>query len=137
MQKLTLYTTLCLVGLLALANGPRVPSQLQLGGMTLKITSSGQRAIQEHVDALHSSPRHHEALADRARLYFPIIERILAEERVPDAVKYLAIQEGSLISDAVSSANAVGYWQFKDFTAREMGLRVDRTVDERKNINRS
>jgi membrane-bound lytic murein transglycosylase D len=72
--------------------------------------------------------------ADKARLYFPIIERIFAEERVPDAIKYLAIQESSLIPDAVSSANAVGYWQFKDFTAREVGLRVDRQVDERKNI---
>jgi membrane-bound lytic murein transglycosylase D len=28
----------------------------------------------------------------------------------------------------------VGYWQFKDFTAIEMGLRVDRDVDERMNI---
>ena len=36
--------------------------------------------------------------------------------------------------DVVSSSNAVGYWQFKDFTAREMGLRVDKNVDERMNI---
>ena len=115
-------------------NGPTVPSQLEFGGMTLKITASGQRALQKHVDALHASPRHHQVVVDRARLYFPIIERIFAEERVPDAIKYLAIQESGLISDAVSSANAVGYWQFKDFTAREMGLRVDRKIDERKNI---
>ncbi len=114
--------------------GPTVPSQLEFGGMTLKITVSGQRALQKHVDALHASPRHHQIIVDRARLYFPIIERIFAEERVPDAIKYLAIQESGLISDAVSSANAVGYWQFKDFTAREMGLRVDRKIDERKSI---
>ena len=117
-----------------IAGGPSVPSQMEFGGMTLKITTSGQRELQKLVDALHASPRHHEIMADRARLYFPIMERIFAEERVPDAIKYLAIQESGLISDAVSSANAVGYWQFKDFTAREMGLRVDRKVDERKNI---
>ncbi len=115
-------------------NAPKVPSQLRFGGMILKITPGGQKEIQKHVDALHSSPRHHAAMADRARLYFPIIERIFAEKRVPDAIKFLAIQESALISDAVSSSNAVGYWQFKDFTAREMGLRVDRKVDERKNI---
>ena len=114
--------------------GPAVPSQLEFGGMTLKISAEAQRTIQKHVDALHASPRHHLIAVDRARLYFPIIERIFAEERVPDPIKYLAIQESSLISDAVSSANAVGYWQFKDFTAREMGLRVDRKIDERKNI---
>lgn len=115
-------------------DGPTVPSQLKFGGMVLKITRSAQHTIQKHVDALHASPRHHQIAVDRARLYFPIIERIFAEERVPDPIKYLAIQESSLISDAVSSANAVGYWQFKDFTAREMGLRVDRRIDERKNI---
>ena len=116
------------------SKGPNVPSQLEFGGMTLKISAEAQRTIQKHVDALHSSPRHHLVAVDRARLYFPIIERIFAEERVPDPIKYLAIQESSLIPDAVSSANAVGYWQFKDFTAREMGLRVDRKIDERKNI---
>lgn len=125
---------LLLISINVMASGPAVPNQLQFGGMTLKITPSAQRIIQKHVDALHVSPKHHENLANRARLYFPIIERIFAEERVPDAIKYLAIQESSLVSDAVSSANAVGYWQFKDFTAREMGLRVDRQVDERKNI---
>lgn len=125
---------LLLLSLNVFANGPAVPSQLQFGGMTLKITPAAQNIIQKHVNALHVSAKHHELMADKARLYFPIIERIFAEQRVPDAIKYLAIQESSLIPDAVSSANAVGYWQFKDFTAREVGLRVDREVDERKNI---
>ena len=44
------------------------------------------------------------------------------------------MQESALISDAVSVSNAVGFWQFKDFTAIEMGLRVDKEVDERMNI---
>jgi len=38
------------------------------------------------------------------------------------------------VADAVSETNAVGFWQFKDFTASEMGLRVDSEVDERMNI---
>lgn len=132
MKKILTY--IFLFGSLQAFAQPQVPSQLRFGGMILKITPGGQRVIQEHVNALHSSPRHHETMANRARLYFPIIERIFAEKRVPDAIKYLAIQESGLVSDAVSSANAVGYWQFKDFTAREMGLRVDKKVDERKNI---
>ena len=67
-------------------------------------------------------------------LYFPIIENIFKEEGVPDDFKYLSLQESGLISDAVSTSNAVGFWQFKDFTAREVGLRVDKQIDERKNI---
>ena len=45
-----------------------------------------------------------------------------------------SLQESALIPDAVSSSNAVGFWQFKDFTAQEMGLRVDSEVDERMHI---
>lgn len=129
-----IFILLIFVSFHAIAGGPKVPSQLRFGGMILKITPGGQRELQKLVDAMHASPTHHEAMANKARLYFPIIERIFAENRVPDAIKFLAIQESGLTSDAVSSANAVGYWQFKDFTAREMGLRVDRKVDERQNI---
>ena len=67
-------------------------------------------------------------------LYFPYIEREHEKAGIPEQIKFLAIQESALISDAVSSANAVGFWQFKDFTGREVGLVVDRKVDERLNI---
>src|SRR5690606_10078578 len=86
------------------------------------------------VDALTRYAKSFEVKVQRARTYFPIIERIFAEEDVPDDFKYLVIQESALIADAVSVSNAVGFWQFKDFTAIEMGLRVDKTVDERMNI---
>jgi membrane-bound lytic murein transglycosylase D len=52
----------------------------------------------------------------------------------PKSFKFLALQESDLISDAVSTSNAVGYWQFKKATAQEMGLTVDGSVDERKHI---
>ncbi len=80
------------------------------------------------------SPKHFTIKSERAKTYFPIIEKIFAEERVPDDFKYLVLQESALIADAVSVSNAVGFWQFKDFTAMEMGLRVDDTIDERMNI---
>src|SRR5205085_9489126 len=66
--------------------------------------------------------------------YFPVIERIFIEERVPTDFEFLVLQESALIADAVSETNAVGFWQFKDFTASEMGLRVDEMIDERMNI---
>src|SRR5690606_16816059 len=63
-----------------------------------------------------------------------IIEKIFKEEELPDDFKFLSLQESSLISDAVSTSNAVGYWQFKKETAIEVGMRVDNHVDERMNI---
>lgn len=113
---------------------PVVPSTIEIAGVKLKLTSDAREEIQKDVNALRASEKYFRIKLDRINLYFPIIERVLKEEGVPEELKYLSIQESALISDAVSSANAVGYWQFKDFTAREVGLRVDGKVDERKNI---
>jgi len=67
-------------------------------------------------------------------MYMPIIERIFREEGLPEDFKYLVIQESALVSDAVSSSNAVGFWQFKEISGLENDLRIDRHVDERMNI---
>lgn len=117
-----------------LGQSPQVPHKLEFAGMTLTIREDARREIQQDVDALTRSPRHFMIKVERARTYFPIIEQVFAEERLPDDFKYLVLQESALIPDAVSVSQAVGFWQFKDFTAVEMGLRVDREVDERMNI---
>ncbi|HEY0743246.1 MAG TPA: LysM peptidoglycan-binding domain-containing protein [Chryseosolibacter sp.] len=116
------------------AQTPQVPHKMEFAGITLTIRDDARREIQKDVDALTQSPKHYAIKVERARSYFPIIEKIFAEEQLPDDFKYLALQESALIADAVSSSNAVGFWQFKDFTAIEMGLRVDRQIDERLNI---
>src|SRR5690606_34716144 len=113
---------------------PKVPATMEVAGLKLKITPEAQAEIQKDVSALRASDKYFQIKLDRVNLYFPIIERIFKEEGVPDDLKYLSVQESSLISDAVSTSDAVGFWQFKDFTAREVGLRVDAKVDERKNI---
>jgi membrane-bound lytic murein transglycosylase D len=133
MMKLTAALFTCL-STIAVAQSPQVPHKMQFAGITLTIRDDARREIQQDVDLLTRSPKHVAIKADRAKTYFPIIEKVFEEERVPDDLKYLVLQESALISDAVSSSNAVGFWQFKDFTAIEMGLRVDKEVDERMNI---
>src|SRR5688572_4843519 len=118
----------------AAAQTPEVPHKMEFAGITLTIRDDARREIQKDVDALTQSPRHYAIKVERAKTYFPIIEKIFHEEQIPDDFKYLALQESALISDAVSVSNAVGFWQFKDFTAIEMGLRVDSEIDERMNI---
>lgn len=119
---------------LVVAQSPEVPHKLQFADMTLTIRDDARREIQKDVDAFTRYPKSFNLKAERARTYFPLIEKIFAEENVPDDFKFLVIQESALIPDAVSTSNAVGFWQFKDFTAVEMGLRVDRQIDERMNI---
>ncbi len=120
--------------LVAAAQPPQVPHKMNFAGITLTIRDDARKEIQKDVDALTQSPRHFNIKVERAKTYFPIIEKIFEEERVPDDFKYLVLQESALIPDAVSVSNAVGFWQFKDFTAMEMGMRVDKEIDERMNI---
>jgi membrane-bound lytic murein transglycosylase D len=116
------------------AQTPEVPHKMHFADMTLTIRDDARREIQNDVDALTKSPKYFGIKVERARTYFPLIEKVFAEERLPDDFKYLVLQESALIADAVSVSNAVGYWQFKDFTAMEMGMRVDKQIDERMNI---
>ncbi|WP_224999523.1 LysM peptidoglycan-binding domain-containing protein [Cesiribacter sp. SM1] len=113
---------------------PQVPQVIEFANMRLHLTEQARRDIQADVDALYRSPKYFYMKLERVDMYLPIIEPILAEHGVPDDVKYLVIQESALISDAVSSSKAVGFWQFKEASATEVGMRVDRHVDERMNI---
>ncbi len=81
----------------------------------------------------HSSTLLHLKLAVR---FFPLFDRIFAEEGIPSDLKYLAVAESSL-RNAVSSAGARGIWQFRDEAARELDLEVSPYVDERYDPERS
>ncbi len=72
----------------------------------------------------------------RASRYFPMIEKILKEENIPDDFKYLAIIESGL-AQAVSPVGAQGFWQFMPFTAKDFDLEISDEVDERLNIEKS
>ncbi len=111
-----------------------VPSTLYFADIKLNLNSSARAVIQKDVDNLTNSPKYFEILAEKARTYFPIVEEVFRNENVPEDFKYLIIQESSITADAVSSSNAVGYWQMKDFTAIELGLIVNKDIDERKSI---
>ncbi len=118
----------------AFAQVPQVPSELRFADLTIKINEQARREIQSDVDALYRNPTYFKVKAERVNLYLPIVERELRNAGVPTDFKYLVIQESSLIADAVSTSNAVGFWQFKQGTAEEVFLRVDGQIDERKNI---
>lgn len=72
----------------------------------------------------------------RANKYFPIIEPILKEYGIPNDFKYLAVIESGL-TNAVSPANAKGFWQIMKATGKENGLEINTNVDERYNLEKS
>jgi len=137
----TLLTLLSLlVGTVTLAQPPAIPSvppRTEFAGISVQLDESARQIIQQDINALYANRQYWNAKLDRVVLYFPIIEAILTDEDVPTDFKYLAVQESSLIPDAVSTSQAVGFWQFKRETALINGLRVDDQIDERKSITGS
>jgi len=80
---------------------------------------------------------HLNGLKARSAPYFAVIEPILSKHGIPNDFKYLPLIESAWQSNAVSSAGAVGYWQFMDETARDMGLSIATGNDERTNLRKS
>lgn len=69
--------------------------------------------------------------------YFLMIDQILNRYHLPTTLKYLAVIESDLQSNALSVAGAVGPWQLMPETARELGLTVNNRIDERTDLNKS
>ena len=72
----------------------------------------------------------------RSTRYFPIIERILREEGVPDDFKYLCVIESNL-SNVTSPTGAGGFWQFMPSTAPEYDIKITTEIDERNHLEKS
>lgn len=76
-------------------------------------------------------------MKDWGRPYFDMMDDVLSEYGLPNQLKYLAVIESHLKNNARSWAGAVGPWQFMPATARVMGLRVNKYVDERRDYKKS
>jgi hypothetical protein len=72
----------------------------------------------------------------RAGRYFPEIEKILLENGIPDDFKYLACAESDL-SNVISPSGATGFWQIMEGTGKEMGMVINKEIDERYNLEKS
>jgi len=110
-----------------------VPDELTFAGEPVPLY---QTDVKERLDReLHINTYWHNNtifLMKRANRWFPVIEEILREKGVPEDFKYLAVIESNLRNE-VSPKNAVGFWQIRRATGRELGLEITREVDERYN----
>jgi len=74
---------------------------------------------------------------ERSYKYLPKITPVLEAQGLPNDLVYLAMIESGFSPRAVSTAEAVGYWQFIKPTAQRYGLKVDWWLDERRDIIKS
>ena len=93
------------------------------------------RAIAEAADRIRVQPGQREVFRNsllRSQRYLPMLRRILASADLPLELAYLPHVESSFEPEAESHAGAIGLWQLMPDTARELLLRVDEKVDERR-----
>jgi membrane-bound lytic murein transglycosylase D len=119
------------------ASLPDLPEKMIYCGQTIDLTDED---VRERLDRevlvnvyFNSSTTQ---IIKRANRFFPLIEKILAEENMPDDLKYIAAIESSLLQ-AVSPAGAEGMWQFMPVTAKQYGLKLTPEIDERLDVVKS
>ena len=95
------------------------------------------RAISFVQDYIEKNSKDLEDMRGWGKPYFNVMDAILIAHKLPKELKYLAVIESRLHTSAVSWAGAVGPWQLMPGTARILGLRVTRQVDERTNYIKS
>lgn len=117
---------------------PKVPEYCIFAGDTIRFDTPDMRErMDRELIAFAYSHSTSILMLKRAPKYFPQIEKILAEEKIPDDLKYLMVIESNLDQSALSTAGAAGLWQFTVGTGRQYGLEVNSNIDERYNIEKS
>ena len=109
---------------------PPIP---RLSGLTVPVTLN--RRVLKYITFFQGKGRYSFAKwYSRMGRYEEIIIPILDKYRLPRELIYQAMIESGFQNDAVSSASAVGLWQFVRRTGDSYGLRYDGWVDGRRDF---
>lgn len=69
-------------------------------------------------------------LMKRANRWLPQMQEIMEKYDIPEDFKYLPLIESNLMN-VTSYKDAVGYWQILESSGKELGLEINKEVDER------
>jgi membrane-bound lytic murein transglycosylase D len=114
--------------------GAAVDSAMAGPSWDIEVRSYQSTARVEHYVRLFSGPakEHIENRLEQGTRYEPMIRAKMRAGGIPEDMYYLALVESGFDPNAYSRAAAVGMWQFMTSTARDMGMRVDWWIDERR-----
>ena len=111
----------------------RIPiRQVLFDGAFADRPPSGDARVEAWIRILKEEHAPFRGYLARAERYRSWIQPELARHGVPEDFLYLAVIESGVNPAAHSRMGAVGPWQFVRLTAREQGLRVSWSVDERR-----
>ena len=107
----------------------RIPDEVSFAGERVPLENFDTRESLDR-ELLVTAFRHSSTILiiKKANRYFPIIEKILRENNIPDDFKYLVAAE-SEFSNVVSPSGATGFWQIMAATGRELGMEINNVID--------
>ena len=110
-----------------------LPPALELCGETVPLDREDvAERLEIEVMVILSNPVSTALWFKRGERYFPLIEERIREGGLPLDLRYVPVVESNLRAEAVSSARAVGPWQFMRGTARKYRLERLSWSDERR-----
>lgn len=74
---------------------------------------------------------------ERSTKHMPYIQAELSKAGLPQDLAYMVMIESGFNANAISSADAVGPWQFIESTGKRYGLKVTPWLDERRDLEKS
>lgn len=130
-------TALLIVGLLAatlLTAEDEVESRLR--NMECIVPIRTDASVINRIQTLLRGRKDTEKMIGRSASFFPIFEHYLKEYDLPSDLKYITCLETELNNKTISYAGAKGIWQLMPDVKEEFGLRIDKELDERLDLNR-
>jgi hypothetical protein len=94
------------------------------------------REVEKHLRRF-TKGNYHKVMLQRKAANWPLIEQTLVAKGLPSEFGYIVWVESGFQPDAVSPVGAGGPWQFMPETGKEYGLKINRTVDERRDVAKS
>jgi membrane-bound lytic murein transglycosylase D len=90
--------------------------------------------VDKHVQYYSSRPDYMNRISGRASLYLYHVVQELEKRNMPTELALLPIIESAFNPQALSTANAVGIWQFMPGTGRDFNLQQNMFKDERRGV---
>ena len=106
--------------------------------LSLNMDIAEKTAIKERIRILKTKGyKNLKKYINRGKKYIPLIKEIFEEYGVPDELIFLPIVESHFDIRVKSPAGAAGLWQFMPLTGRTYGLRINKWIDERYDVEKS
>ena len=116
---------------------PQIPDEIDFAGEKVPLENFDVRERLER-ELVVNTYWHSATILNlkRANRWFPVIEKILDENDIPDDFKFIPMVETNM-DNVISVKGATGFWQFMEAAAEKYGLEVNRIVDERYHVEKS